>query len=144
MSEKNFANKATSWHESLFQPVSAASLGLFRMCFGLILLWQTFCFFDRHFLEENFLKAHYRFPFRLFEFLHLPYVPLAWLNFYFLILGIAALLIFTGFVFRPARHAVRDRDTDDVPDHQSLRRRQRRDARARRPQSRTAPHRCSA
>ena len=96
MTGKNFVNEVRSRQQSLFRPISASSLGLFRMLFGLILLWQTFCGFNRHFLEENFIKAYYHFPFRLFEFLGLPYLPPQWFNPFFLIMGLASLMIFAG------------------------------------------------
>jgi vitamin K-dependent gamma-carboxylase len=88
--------------ESLFRPVSASSLGLFRMLFGVILIWQMFCGFNLRFLEENFLKAHYHFPFALFEALNLPHLSPMPLNLLVAGLGVAALLIFAGVYFRIA------------------------------------------
>lgn len=95
-------DKITSCQQSLFRPVSASSLGLFRMLFGLILLWQVFYVFNSRFIEQNFLTASYHFPFTLFDILHLPYLPPVFLHILFLILGIAALMIFAGLYFRPA------------------------------------------
>src|SRR3989338_5207582 len=93
-------NKARSWQQSLFQPAHASSLGLFRILFGLILIWKIFYGFNRAFIEEILLKAHYHFPFSLFEALHLKYLPPLGLEALLILLGIAALLIFAGIFLR--------------------------------------------
>ena len=86
--------------QTLLRPVDASSLGLFRVLFGLLMCAQVFFCFDGNFVAENFSKAHFHFPFRLFEVLHLPYLtPLA-ANLLFQIMGIATLGIAAGLCFR--------------------------------------------
>src|SRR5437868_7256746 len=99
---KDHLNKSTAWQQSLFHPVSASSLGFFRMTFGLVLVWQVFYGFNQQFLQLNFFQAHYHFPFRIFEVLHLPYLSPICLNLLVFILGIAAVMIFAGVFFRAA------------------------------------------
>ncbi len=94
--------KILHWQNSLFKSVDASSLGLFRILFGILMTWQSFVVFNDRFVEENFIKAYYHFPFSLFEFLHLPMLSPGLTGFLFALVGVGAILITIGLFFRIA------------------------------------------
>jgi HTTM domain len=53
----------------LFAPTDVASLALFRIAFGAILLWEVWKYFTPGWIELTFLRPHFRFT----------YPGLAWL-----------------------------------------------------------------
>ena len=59
----------TNFRQSLFHEHSAASLGLFRILFGLVLFAQTFWFIKTDFLAENLFEPTLHFKFYYFQFL---------------------------------------------------------------------------
>ena len=94
------SHRIKSWPADLLRPVDASSLGLFRILFGLLLLWQVFYIFNEDFVEKNFVLAYYHFPFSLFDWLHLKRLPPVFMHGLFSLMGAAALGMMAGLVFR--------------------------------------------
>ena len=81
-----------------FSPVDAASLAVFRICFGLILLWEVYRFFSGDWIGSYWSGKEFYFTFWPFDFIRpwpaeLMYVHLA-------VMGVLAVFIIVGFLYR--------------------------------------------
>ncbi len=92
--------KLLSWREKLFYSQDAASLGLFRIAFGIVLIAQSFSIYNTSFVKENFIENSFHFPFALFNLLGLTRWPEEIMHIHFLIMGLAAIGITLGLFFR--------------------------------------------
>lgn len=84
--------------DPLFKPVDIASIILFRIAFGLIMLWEVWRYIDHHWIERLFIDP----PF------HFTYYGFSWISpwsgdgmyYHFFALGILAISIAYGFFYR--------------------------------------------
>lgn len=85
---------------SLFSPVDAASLGAFRMMFGIVLLWEVTRYFRYGWIEEYYVSPPLHFKYLFFEWVQRwPGTGMFW---HFGALGVLAALIAVGLFYRPA------------------------------------------
>lgn len=91
-------NFLPSLRTQLFQPVSAASLAVFRFCFGAVLFWEAYRFYDKGWIEAYYIKPEVFFPYEWFSFL----APLPGNLMYgvFFVMGVAAIGVAIGYKFR--------------------------------------------
>ncbi len=84
----------------LARPVDGASLAVWRMIFGLILLWEVGRYLhpSGRWLERYFLETRLRFGYWPFEWVQ-P-LPAPWLQIAFGLVGLAALLVAIGLYYR--------------------------------------------
>ena len=81
-------------------PVDAASLGVFRIGFGVISAWEIWRAFDGNLITADYELRPYLFRWWLFEWVR-P-LPGRWLYVAFAVTGIAALLLAAGLFYRTA------------------------------------------
>jgi hypothetical protein len=84
--------------DALFRRIDIASLLVFRMCFGLILLWETLRYLLNGWIQETWLAPPYLFKYYGFEWLH-PW-PGEGMVYHFIALAVLALCITLGFFYR--------------------------------------------
>ena len=82
----------------LSTPTDAASLGMFRILFGLLMIWQATYYLFKHRYYRNFLEPKFHFSYQFFEFVR-P-LPEPYLMAVFVLMAIAALGIMLGLMFR--------------------------------------------
>jgi hypothetical protein len=80
--------------------VDAASLGVFRLAFGLIMLTETGRFFLHGWIKDHYLDPPFLFKYYGFEWVPLP--PGSGLYWIFGAMGLAAVLVALGVLFRAA------------------------------------------
>jgi hypothetical protein len=84
--------------EKLFEPVDIASLAVFRMCFGAILFWEVWRFFDYGWIAKYYIEP--TFTFKYFGFGWLEPWPGNGMYYHFIAVGLFALCVMTGFLYR--------------------------------------------
>src|SRR5262245_60219684 len=84
----------------LFRDVDVASLALFRVAFGAILLWEVWRYFAEGWIELTFLRPHFRFTYHGLQWL--PVWPASGLYLHFAGLGLLAFLVMIGLWYRVA------------------------------------------
>lgn len=91
---------ARSWVENLFSPIDIASIAVFRISFGLLLLYDVYRYFARDWIKLQYIDPPYHFALFGFDFIQpLPGDGMYWL---FAALGLCALLIALGLFYRLA------------------------------------------
>jgi hypothetical protein len=83
-----------------FEPVDAASLAVFRIAFGFLMLWEVLHFFSNGLLASLFVEPAFLFKFYGFEWVR-PW-PGVWLYVHFAVLGVLSILIMIGLWYRVA------------------------------------------
>jgi vitamin K-dependent gamma-carboxylase len=87
---------SSRWIATLTMPIDAASIAVFRMFFGLILLWEVGRFFSHGWITEDYVEPTYYFGF-------LPYVhpwPGDGMYWHFFAMGVLAAMIAVGLFYR--------------------------------------------
>lgn len=88
----------------LAAPVDAASLAMFRICFGLVMLYEAFHFLvpqgSKNRIEQLFSHNHWHFPYHGFEWVK-PW-PETGMHIHFWVLGIVAAMVTLGLFYRVA------------------------------------------
>lgn len=88
------------WQERLFAPVDGASLALFRILFGAVILYEAWRYETNNWIEDKFLFPAFRFSYQGFEWVDpLPPFLMAWVT---KLLAICAFLVMVGLFFRVA------------------------------------------
>ena len=82
----------------LFAPVDIASLACFRIVFGAIMLWEVIRYFSHGWIERYFITPTFHFTFYGFGWVQ-PW-PGDGMYWHFFALGVLALLIMVGFLYR--------------------------------------------
>ncbi len=93
-----------SFRNMLKAPVDGGSLAVFRICFGLVMLWHTLKYLWPN-AHGNLLKFYYvnvgwNFPYHGFEWVR-PW-PEPWLTVHFVVLALASLFVALGLFYRLA------------------------------------------
>ena len=83
-----------------FEPIDAASLAVFRIAFGFLMLWEVLHFFSNDLLGALFVEPAFLFKFHGLEWVR-PW-PGAWLYVHFAALGALSILIMIGLWYRVA------------------------------------------
>jgi len=91
-----FKKKFNSLAKKLIQPVDASSIALFRIFFGLILVYEFYRYYSNGRIESYFINPEFLFPLLPFA---LP-LPGEWMFLPFILFGLGALGIALGFYFR--------------------------------------------
>lgn len=89
-----------AWTTALSRPVSIQSLAVFRIVFGLLLVWDTWRFVAGDRITRYYVDPEFHFAYGLFGWvrpLPEPYIHLAWLS-----VGLCALLVAVGLFYRVA------------------------------------------
>jgi hypothetical protein len=81
-----------------FAPVDIASLVFFRIAFGLLMVWEVCRYFAYHGIAAYWLEPRFLFKFYGFSWVH-PW-PGHWLYVHWTALGLFALLVAAGFLYR--------------------------------------------
>jgi len=104
------SGKITSLHQGLdpvglrrlrdrmFEPVDVASIAVFRILFGAIMLWEVWRFFEHDWIRLYYIDREFYFKYYGFEWVH-PW-PGDGMYYHFIAVGILALCIMTGFFYR--------------------------------------------
>ena len=82
----------------VFAPVDIASLVFFRIAFGLLMIWEVCRFFAYHWIAASWLEPQFLFKYYGFSWVH-PW-PGQWLYVHWMALGVFALFLAAGFVYR--------------------------------------------
>lgn len=91
---------ARTWTDALFAPIPIAPIVAFRVIFGLILAWEIERYFAFGWIHSHFQTGRLAFKYFGFEWVHAW--PGCWLHVHFAIVGLAALAIAAGFLYRAA------------------------------------------
>jgi hypothetical protein len=87
-------------HARLIQPVDGASLAVFRIAFGALMLWDVVLFFDRGWIKRYFIDPPLRFTYVNFEWVQ------SWpgdgMYIHFALMGVAAVALSLGLMYRTA------------------------------------------
>jgi len=83
-----------------FAPVDAASLAVFRLAFGGLLLWEVWKFFTNGWIARYYVDPAFHFTYYSFEWVR-PW-PGQWMYVHFLVLGVLAACIALGACYRLA------------------------------------------
>lgn len=92
--------RLNSLRDRLSRPVSGQSLAVFRIAFGLLILWDVWRFikYDRVWRYWLLPDFHFSYP----GFAWLPRLDAPWIQLGWLAVGVAALLVALGLFYRPA------------------------------------------
>lgn len=88
------------WFRFLQEPVDAASLGVFRIVFGLMMAWDAVRYVQHGWVEEYFLLPKVHFTYLFFGFVH-PW-PGPWMYAHVGLVAVAGLLVGIGLFYRVA------------------------------------------
>lgn len=88
------------WRQTLEQPVDIAPLAIFRIIFGLLIFLEAWGAIATGWVKKAFITVNHTFPF----------IDLSWLQplpgdgmyYYYVVMGIAGLLVMLGLFYRPA------------------------------------------
>lgn len=99
-----FAQLSQRFQQSISGSVSGASLAVFRICFGIAVAWSMFDYLqpigDTNLAGAVYHKVGWLFTYPGFSWVK-P-LPSSWLNWHFLITGVAGLLLALGLFYRAA------------------------------------------
>ncbi len=84
--------------ERLFEPVDIASIAVFRMMYGAVLFWEVWRFFENGWIRSYYISPDFHFKYYGFEWVH-PW-PGDWMYVHFVVVGILALCVMTGLLYR--------------------------------------------
>ena len=84
--------------KSAFAPVNIASLVFFRIAFGLLMVWEVYRYFANGWIAQHWLEPRFLFKYYAFSWVH-PW-PGHWLYIHWAALGLFALFIAAGFLYR--------------------------------------------
>lgn len=84
----------------LFEPLDNASLVLFRIAFGAVMLWETYRYFSKGWIPRYWIQPDWHFTYHGFGWVT-PW-PGAGMYLHWFVLGFLALLIMTGLLYRVA------------------------------------------
>ncbi len=105
---ESLADRWSAWtarfRDRLFEPVDGASLAVFRILFGLLMVWEVGRFWDRSdgrsWIRDYYILPQFHFKYYGFEWVR------AWpgdgMYIHFAVLGLAGLLLALGLLYRPA------------------------------------------
>jgi vitamin K-dependent gamma-carboxylase len=82
----------------LFEPVDGASLAVFRILFGAIMIWEVYRYFSNGWIERYFVDPTFHFTFHGFGWVE-PW-PGSWMEAHFAVLGALAACIMLGLAYR--------------------------------------------
>ena len=82
----------------LFAPVDIASLVFIRVAFGTIMFWEVCRYFIYGWVERYYVQPEFRFTYYGFDWLRLWSGE--WMHLHFLFLGVLALMIALGMLYR--------------------------------------------
>jgi hypothetical protein len=88
------------WRDHLLSPVDGASLAVFRICFGLLMLWDVWRYWTNGWIASDYIEPTYHFTYCLFSFVR-PW-PGAGMYWHFGVLGLLAMLMAVGLFYRLA------------------------------------------
>ena len=88
----------TDWRRRLFEPVDIASIVLFRICFGAVIFWEVWRFFDHDWIRKYYIARAFYFKYYGFEWVH-PW-PGDGMYYHFLGVGLLGLCVMTGLYYR--------------------------------------------
>lgn len=83
-----------------FEPVDAASIAVFRIALGTMVLWDVARYWAYGWIHEYYIRPKWFFPYLYFEWVR-P-LPGDWMYVHFAALGVAALCVALGLFYRPA------------------------------------------
>ena len=91
---------ARCWRDRLFEPIDIASIAVFRISFGLLLLYDVYLYFGNGWIKSYYIDPPYHFAFFGFDFIR----PLPGDGMYLLfgVLAVCAVLITVGLFYRLA------------------------------------------
>ncbi|MEM8607702.1 MAG: HTTM domain-containing protein [Myxococcota bacterium] len=92
------AGRASDAVRRLMTPVDGASLAVFRIGFGLTMLWEVFRAFQLEKIRRYYIRPEYHFPYDFFEWVE-PW-PGDGMYYHFAVLGVCAAAIAAGFLYR--------------------------------------------
>ncbi|REJ86881.1 MAG: vitamin K-dependent gamma-carboxylase [Planctomycetota bacterium] len=84
--------------ERLAQPVDVAAIAVFRIVFGLVLLWEVVRFFSYGWIRSYYIDppVHFTYP----GFAWVQPLPGEWMYGFFAVMGLLALCVMVGFAYR--------------------------------------------
>jgi uncharacterized membrane protein YphA (DoxX/SURF4 family) len=86
--------------QQCFQPVPAFSLAVFRISFGLLMIWEAARYFKLYRIERYYIFPEFHFKYYGFEWVQ-PW-PGAWMYLHYAVMALAALAIAVGLFYRVA------------------------------------------
>ncbi len=86
------------FRKGLFQPVDASSLVVFRIGFGLVMLWEVIRYWRHDWIREYYIEPVFQFKYYGFAWVQ-PW-PGDWMYAHFAVLGICAFFIALGLFYR--------------------------------------------
>jgi len=94
----NISNKINNLLQSLFKPIDIKPLVVFRIIFGVIMLWEVFRYWTKGWISKYFIDPTFHFKYYGFEWV----TPWAGSGMYihFFILGVLAVFITIGLFYR--------------------------------------------
>ena len=84
--------------ERLFEPVDAASIAVFRIMLGAILVWEVWRYFDAGWIREYYIEPQFTFRYYGFEWVR-PW-PGEWMHAHFAAVGVVAVCAMVGLWYR--------------------------------------------
>ena len=84
----------------LFQPVDGASLAVFRILFGAIMVWEVYRYFSHDWIQRYWVEPSFHFTYHGFGWVE-P-LPGRWMEVLFAVLGALAVCIALGLFYRVA------------------------------------------
>jgi hypothetical protein len=88
--------------EKMFEPVDASSLVVFRIGFGLIMLWEVWRYWSYGWISKYYIEPDFQFKYIFFEWVE-PW-PGDWMYVHYAVVAVLALFITIGFMFRMSTH----------------------------------------
>jgi hypothetical protein len=91
---------AGRWRDYLLAPVDGASLAVFRVCFGVLMLWDVWQYWANGWITSDYVRPTFHFTYFLFPFVR-PW-PGNGMYWHFGVLGLLAALMAVGLFYRLA------------------------------------------
>jgi vitamin K-dependent gamma-carboxylase len=97
-SSSSWASKRERLYAFLFAPVDVASLAIFRICFGAIMFWEVWRYFDGDRVTRYYVEPQLLFKYHGFSWVQ-PW-PGDGMYWHFVVLGVLSLFVMVGLFYR--------------------------------------------
>ncbi|HSQ01545.1 MAG TPA: HTTM domain-containing protein [Candidatus Dormibacteraeota bacterium] len=94
------SGRVRRWTASLFEPVDGASMAVFRIALGFVIAWDVIRYWQFGWIDEYYIRPKYHFGYLYLEWVR-P-LPGDWMYAHFAVMGVAAVLVGLGLLYRPA------------------------------------------
>lgn len=94
----NIPSRWSDWVELFYRPVSGASVVVFRIAFGALMMWEVWRYYSKGWIERYYITPDFHFTYWGFEWVQ-PW-PGIGMHIHFYVMGVFALFMMIGLFYR--------------------------------------------